>query len=260
MLGMQLKAAHIKDKPEDFVRKTLNSSLMLSAGLGVAFFFFFSKMINPFLTLLPIPIIFLVVFFININRPLVMIRKRQRELDREVLFAGRYLQVKLQSGKPLLNALTEAAGSYGVAGKYFKEIVDDINIGTPIEKALENAMKYSPSQRFKKILFQVNNALKIGINVGDSLTNVLDEIATEQLLDIKEYSEKLSSLSLFYMMGAIVLPSLGTAMLAVIGSLIGFLTDNESAKYIFALICVFLIVLQGIFMMVFKSIRLSVHI
>ena len=90
----------------------------------------------------------------------------------------------------MLNALIEGSQSYGVSSKYFKEIVDDINLGTPIEKALDNAVKYSPSEKFRKILFQINTALKVGIDVAIPLNNVIEEITEEQLTEIRRYGKK----------------------------------------------------------------------
>lgn len=211
--------------------------------------------------ILPVMLLsFFATFFMVIKSPVTAISKRQREFDREVLFAGRFILVKLHSGKPLFNAFIDASKSYGVASGYFKEIVDDINMGTPIEKALEKAMIYSPSEKFKKILFQMTNSLKVGIDVSDSLSSVLDEISNEQMLEIQRYSKKLNSLSLFYMLAAIVIPSLGTAILAVVGSLMGFLRDNSSASKIFFVVCIVIFVIQFFFIAIFKTTRLSVNL
>lgn len=251
----------MRQKPEEFVKDTLKKSLFFSSSMGVFFFFIFS-VFHVSLALIPISVlvIFTGLFMTLIQSPLVEIRKRERELEKEVLFAGRFLQIKLHSGKPLLNALVEASKSYGVAGKYFKEIVDDINMGTPIEIALDNAMKYTPSEKFKKIIFQIGNSLRIGIDVSKSLDVVLDEIAKEQLLDIRRYSKKLGSLSLFYMLAAIVVPPLATAVFAVVGALIGFLSDTDSAETVFLGIALLLLIIQFMFIAIFKNSRLAVHV
>jgi len=195
-------------------------------------------------------------FFFLLNSPKASIAKRQRELDQEVLFAGRFLLVKVHSGRPLLNALIEGSQSYGVASKYFKEIVEDINLGTPIEKALDNAVKYSPSDKFRRILFQVNTALKVGIDVSIPLTNVIEEITAEQLTEIQRYGKKLNSLALFYMLLAIVLPSIGMAIFVVVGGLLGLPIDRD----IFMVVIGVLVLVQLIFISIFKTSRLSVNL
>lgn len=256
-----LRTAHMKDTPEEFVKKALNGAFFIGLGLTTLCFFLLSMIDVSILFLIPCFLVSTILsFFFVMKTPIMSIKKRQRELDKEVIFAGRFLQVKLHSGKPLLNALIDASTGYGVAGKYFKEIVDDISMGTSLEKALDNAMHYSPSEKFKRILFQISNALKIGINVSDTLGNVLDEITSEQMIEIKRYSKKLNSLSLFYMLAAIVVPSLGTAIFVVIASLIGILRDNESAFGIFLGVCLLIAVLQFMFVAIFKSTRLSVNV
>ncbi len=250
--------AHIKDRPEDFIKKNLKGSLVYSLGLSVFAFFMIDMLEKPVYYLIFIfPALFILLFLMLLKSPMTKISKRRRDLDREVLFAGRYILVKIHSGRPLLNSLIDASQSFGVASKYFKELVDDINMGTPIEKALDNAMKYSPSIKFRKILFQVSNSIKIGIDVSEPLSNTLDEISQQQMVEIQRYGKKLNSLSIFYMLIAVVMPSIGVAMFAVIGSLIGL---SELAGKIFYIILALLAIMQIVFITIFKSARLTVNL
>lgn len=256
-LKEQLRTAHIKIRPDIFVKKTLQLSGMFAVAIAVLGFFFFSVAGISILLILPIAIIAFAGFFmLFINSPKQRIAKRKRELDREVLFAGRFLLVKVHAGRPLLNALMEGAQSFGVASKYFKELVDDINMGTPIEEALDNAVKYSPSDKFRRIIFQLHSAIKVGIDVSIPLESVLEEITHEQMADIQKYGKKLNSLALFYMLLAIVMPSLGMAMLVVIGGLLGLPIDRN----IFLITIFFLMIIQFIFIAIFKTTRLSVNL
>jgi len=258
-LPTQLRMAHMKERPEEFVKKMLKGSAIYAVGLTALAFFIIDMMEKPVALVLVIcPILFVLFFLLLINSPLTKISRRKRDLDREVLFAGRFLLVKIHSGRPLLNALLDASNSYGVASKYFKELVDDINMGTPIEKSLDNAMNFSPSLKFRKILFQISNAIKIGIDVSEPLSNTLDEISGEQMIEIQRYGKKLNSLSIFYMLIAVVMPSIGVAMFSVIGSLIGL--GGALATSIFYAVLAFLAIMQIIFVTIFKSARLTVNI
>jgi len=251
--------AHIKDRPEQFVKKMMQGALTYSLGLSVLVFFVLDRLEQPLVfMLLVFPILFFFLFIALINSPITKISRRKRDLDREVLFAGRFLLVKIHSGRPLLNALIDASQSFGVASKYFKELIDDINMGTPIEKALDNCMKYSPSKKFGMVLFQISNAIKIGIDVSEPLSKTLDEISHEQMIEIQRYGKKLNSLSIFYMLAAIVMPSIGVAMFAVIGSLIGF--GGEIAGKLFFVVLMALVILQLMFLIIFKSARLTVNL
>jgi pilus assembly protein TadC len=256
-LKKQIRIAHIKTTPQEFIYKNLKFSLPFSLGLTILFFFIADKAELP---LILIPIAFVVLFFLVFHFQFLKLKakiiQRQKEIDREVLFAGQYLLIKLYSGRPLLNALIDTSKSYGVASKYLKEIVNDIGTGSSLEKALENAMTYSPSEKFRKILFHVNNALKLGIDVTKPLSAVLDEITTEQDIEIKRYGKKLNTIIIFYMLAAVVMPSIGMTIFIVLSSFINF-TINTSH---FLIVIGFIILIQFLFISVFKTIRPTVNL
>jgi len=209
-------------------------------------------------SILPLLFIFVLVFvfLFMLQTPKVYIRKREREINKEVLFAGRYLLVKLESGTPLFNALIDASKSYGVAGKYFKEIVDGINTGTPIEEALENSRKYSASKNFRLILWQIITSLKTGAEVADSLRKTLSQITQEEIIEIKEYGKKLNSLVMFYMIVACVIPSLGVTMIVIVSS---FMDLDIGMSHLFTVLF-FLAIIQFLFISLIKSARPMVNL
>jgi archaeal flagellar protein FlaJ len=256
-LKRDLWVAKIRDKPEEYIQKTVKNTLFAGVSLTVLVFFMVDKM-NLSLIVIPIAfmIISLIIFTVLFKTAQTQILKRQKMIDQEVLFAGRFLLVKLNSGTPLINALTDASRSYGVANDYFKEIIRDIDTGTPLEEALEKAAKYSPSKRMRKILFQINNALKIGIDVTKSLEATLDQIASEQLIEIERYGKKLGSVTMFYMLLAVVMPSLGLTMFVVVASMVSISAD----LLLFMGLAILLMIINFVFISVFKSIRPNVNI
>jgi flagellar protein FlaJ len=249
--------AHLKETPDEFINKNFKKSLLSSILFTILFFFVIDKAkLSKFWLIL----IFIAIFFLFFNFHFLklkgIIRKREREINKEVLFAGRYLLIKLYAGRPLLNALVETSHGYGVAAKYIKELVDDIETGNPIERALENAILYSPSEKFKKILFQINNALKLGIDVTKPLESVLEEITNEQEIEVKKYGRKLNTIVIFYMLMAIVMPSIGMTMFIVLASFINFQVTLRE----FFVVVFFIALLQFIFISMFKAIRPMVNI
>jgi len=256
-LKKEIRIAHMETTPQEFIYKSLKFSLPFSLGLTVLLFFILDKAGLNLWLLIPIfIIIFFLVFYFAFLKLKGKIIKRQKEIDREVLFAGQYLLIKLYSGKPLLNALIDTSKSYGVASKYIKEIVNDIGTGSSLEKALENAMIYSPSERFRKILFHVNNALRLGIDVTKPLKSVLVEIRKEQEIEIKRYGKKLNTVVIFYMLAAVVIPSIGMIMFIVISSFINF---SVSLNH-FLIAIAFIILIQLMFISLFKSVRPTVNL
>ncbi|MFT4282830.1 MAG: type II secretion system F family protein [Candidatus Woesearchaeota archaeon] len=253
----QLRMAKINKTSEQVVSQALKFGLMMSACMTLLAFFFLDSNNQPLIFL---PIIFLVLWQVFYKYNLMGIQgkiiKRRKEIDRDVLFAGRFLLVKLNSGKPLINALVEASKSYGTSSTYFKDIIKDIELGKPIEIALQEESEYSPSLKFRKILFQISNALKIGIDVTEFLDATLTDIANEQMIEIQRYGKKLNSLTLFYMLIAVVLPSLGHTIFIIILSLASIDID----AIFFGTILFFLALLQGVFLVMYKSIRPDINI
>jgi len=252
LLKKKLRVAKIHTGPEKYVMVAFQSAVLFALVTG--FFIYFIRMPSQGGFIFPLlASIFtgFLIYKLNVLKVDVSIRKQARKIDKDVLFAGRFLLIKLNSGKPLISALEEASHGFGSATDYFRDIMKNIELGTPLEKALEQATEYCPSEKLKKILFQITNALKIGVDVTDFLDAILDEIADEQLTEIVRYGKKLSSLTMFYMLVAIILPSLGMTMFVVIASLISIKMTFGS----FLLILVFLLFLQFIFISLFRSAR-----
>jgi len=257
ILKKKLRIAGINKKPKKFLAETLRNALILGLGMGVLSFFLVDKSNMPMSYVPLTAIIFFVLAYLTLYKTVdVKIRKKAKRIDRDVLFAGRFLLIKLNSGKPLINSLIDASKSYGVANTYFKEIVRNIELGTSLEKALDIATDNCPSKKMKRILFQISNALKIGIDVTQNLEAVLGEIAHEQLVEIQRYGKKLNSLTLFYMLLAVVVPSLGMTMFIVIAGLVS-LSIGPSTFFVFAF---FLLLIELAFLSMFKSIRPNVNI
>ncbi len=249
--------AHMRETPKQLVKKAIIFSF--SSAIAATFFIFviLEKQMSS-LSILPLlfVLVLVLVFVFMLQTPKVYIRKREREINKEVLFAGRYLLVKLESGTPLFNALIDASKSYGVAGKYFKEIVDDINMGTPIEESLENARKYNASKNFRLILWQIVTSLKTGAEVADSLRKTLNQITQEEIIEIKEYGKKLNSLVMFYMIIACVIPSLGVTMIVIVSS---FMDLDIGMSHLFTVLF-FLAIIQFLFISLIKSARPMVNL
>jgi len=256
-LKRKLIMAKIQKEPQEYLRTTVLSSFFISFTIAFSVFLFGTAFDLPIWL---VPVTFLVAFFIMYQVLLrlvdIKIRRIAKDIDREVLFAGRFLLVKLNAGRPLILALTEASQSYGVASKYFKEIVQDIDMGTPLEEALDKASRYSPSEDFRKIVFQINNALKIGVDVTQYLEAILDEIAASQLIQIQRYGRKLNSLTMFFMLFSIVIPSLGITLMITIVSVANINFDTS----FFLILALAILILEYFFITIFKSIRPSVNI
>lgn len=256
-LKKKMRIGGIIGTPESYIEQAFRGAMFLSLGMAILTFFLALKFKMNILVPVGVFIFFFIALFsMNIKRIEIRMLNRAREIDKDVLFAGRFLLVKLNSGRPLINAIVDASNSYGVASKYFKEIVRDIELGTPMEDALSNAYRTTPSKRFKKILFQISNSLKIGVDITAPLEATLEEITQEQLIEIQRYGKKLNSIVMFYMLVAIVVPSLGITLFSIIASLIALNIDMG----VFSIVLFALTLVQIMFIAVFKSIRPNLNI
>lgn len=256
-LKRKLRIAGINKSPKEFMNQTLKSSALVAVMMGALSFLLFSKRgLSPVFSILVAGVFFVMAYSALLKSVDAKISKRAKEIDKDVLFAGRFLLIKLNSGKPLINSLIDASQSYGVASHYFKDLVRNIELGTPLESAIESAMDNCPSKKMKRVLFQMNTAQKIGVDVTQNLEAVINEISHEQLIEVQRYGKKLNSLVMFYMLLAVVMPSLGLTMFIVVASMVS-LTISVTTFFTFAF---FLLLIELMFMTFFKSIRPSVNI
>ncbi len=229
-LRKRLRMGDLEDNPVEFLEKVVYSTILISLGLLVVtyIFLFDSLVLNLklkfgifLLELLgPIVVIPLVIFGYLMLYPEAAILRRQKEMDYEIVFAGRHIVIALQSGMPLFDTFAGASSGYGAVSREFNKIVDQVVLGVPLTQAIREVVQYNPSKYFTRMLMQIANAVSSGADVGSSLESVLDQISKEQMISLKEYSQKLTPLVMFYMVFGIIVPSLGVVLGTVIFSAI----------------------------------------
>ena len=256
-LDLKLKQAGMNQTVDEFIKKTLFSAFYMTTGIIIFIGLILSKVSKIFGALFIIaPILFILIFIYFLKLPDVWILKKNREINSEIVFAGRFLIIELESGIPLYDAFKNVTKNYKVIGKYFSEIVTKIDLGTDVEHALNEAVKFTPSAGFRKILWQIINAQQTGADVGKALRNVVDQIAKEQMIEVKEYGRKLNPLAMFYMIIAVILPSIGITMFIVLSTFLN-LQLSLSALLVISL---FLGFMQFMFLTMIKSSRPSVEL
>ena len=217
-LKLKLLQARIDEDPDHYIKKTFNTSLFLTFGLLIIAFTFTKE---PFV-LLSFPILFVFSFFYFSRFVDVKIKKMETKINQEIIFAGRFLIIELQSGVPLYNAFINLSKNYEIIGPFFNEIVEQVNLGTTMEEALNESTIITPSPELRKLMWQVLNSMRTGSDIADSLNAVIDQIVRQQQIAVKEYGRKLNPMAMFYMMMAVIVPSLGTTVLIVLATFIGF--------------------------------------
>ena len=222
-LKLKLKEAGMDDRPEDFIKKTFISAFYMTTGLVVTLFLVLAKYnVLKGAAFVFVPIVFIVMFFYMFKLPDLKITKKEKEISKEIVFAGRFMIIELESGVPLYNAMVNLSKNFPIVGKYFKETTDKIDLGTSMEDALNDAVEFIPSNDLRKIFWQIMNSIRTGSDIAKSLYSVMDQVTKDQMNEVNKYGKKLNPLAMFYMIIAVILPSLGVTMLIILSSFIQF--------------------------------------
>lgn len=250
-LRRKLRLADMDDNPLDFLEKAASSGTLISLGLLVLTYILLreSLMTNlqnnlpMFILMLVAPLVLvpIISFSYLMLYPDAAIMKRQREMDYEIVFAGRHIVIALKSGMPLFNTFVGASTGYGAVSRELSNIVDKVVLGIPMTQAIREATQNNPSKYFTRMLMQIANSLSSGADVGNSLETVLDQISKEQMISLREYSQKLTPLVMFYMVFGIIVPSLGVVLATVIFSAVSggsFGFSSGLLVFVFLLIAV----------------------
>lgn len=258
-LKLKIIQARMHDTPQEFVRKTFFISSYATFAIFIIFFLFFSFLdlkTKLLLIFFGLPLFFFIVFNYFMKYPDVNIKKQEREINKEIIFAGRFMIIELDSGISLYNSMINLGNNYEVVGKYFREIVERVKMGTAIEDAINEGVESVPSASLRKILWQILNSLKTGSNIASSLNGVIEQILKEQQIEVKEYGRKLNPLAMFYMMIAVIVPSLGMTMLVVLATFIGI----KLSLTVLLSISLLLGFMQFMFIAIIKSSRPAIEL
>jgi len=223
----RLKLADNYIEPHEYIGRAVSLSLMNSVIFSVAivlFLFVINGMLfEPahLLALLMIPIMFLLFFMMWLAQPSVRASRRARDVDRDLVFAGRHLVIALKSGVPLFDAMVGVTQDYGEVSREFNKIVEKITLGESMTNAMRDVANLNPSKYFNRVVLQMVNAIVSGSDAASALDSVLDQVSQEQLIQMKEYGQKLNPFSMFFMLFGIVFPSLGVVFFTIILSFSG---------------------------------------
>lgn len=222
---LQLKQAGINQTPDEFITKSFVVSIVLGV-LFLGLWIVFSAVLigfNVFTYIVMIVLLMSPMFFLQyfVRTPKVKINMKQKMIDKDVIFVGRFLLIELSSGVPLYNAIGNASKGFGEISKEFQNLIKKVSLGKPIDIALEDIIRTTPSPYFRKLLWQILNALGTGADIATSLTSILQQISAEQIVDMREYGRKLNPIVMFYLMLTVVVPSLGVVVLTILSMFMG---------------------------------------
>lgn len=199
---------------------------------------------------------FFISFYFIIFYPKIILKKRVRQLEKNLLFALRHMLIEVKSGIPLFDSLVGVSVGYGELSDEFDNIVRNINAGRSQIESLNEASKRNPSLYFRRALWQIVNAIKAGSDIGTTLEVITNDLSEKQINEIKSYGQELNPWTMMYMIIAVIAPSLGVTFLIILSSFSGI----NIPQMIFPLILLGLFLFQIFFMGFIKSKRPAVTI
>ncbi|MEM4366650.1 MAG: type II secretion system F family protein [Candidatus Anstonellales archaeon] len=235
----KMRLAGIDKSPYVFVGEIGRNIVIYTLFFWLVSIVLFFPYIDLVWLLLFLPI-FLILFFLYFKvYPDFAIIVRSKKIDEQLVFACRHIIISLRSGMSLFDALVGVTEGYGEVSNLFKGIVDSMMTGTPTSQAFRQAIAHCPSQAAKRVLLQVANSVASGANLADSLEAVVEQLAREQIIELKSYGQKLNPLILFYLIFGIVFPPLLIAFSIIIMSVM----SNGSTGFSSAMLWPFLILI-----------------
>ncbi len=217
-----MKRAGMDEPVDEFIVRCAKAGLYMAGLVSVLVFLLTSDSGGFWWAIIAFPIAAPLMFVYLLKSPIARVAKKEKEINREILFAGRFMVIELQSGVPLYDALKNAATQYKALAPYIREIITKVDLGTSMDDALNETVEIIPSESFRKILWQILNSLHTGADIANSLLSVLEQITRSQMIEIGKYGRKLNPMAMFYMMVAVIVPTLGITMLVVLATMTGF--------------------------------------
>jgi len=245
--------ANIPLKPEKYLAICL-TSLLFDLILLTAILLVISYLGKASLYYAPIISIFLSLFIFiqQINYPKVLVAKKVRNIEGNLLPALRAMSVQLTAGVTFFNALKNISRSkYGVISEEFQKAINSMESGTPTLEALERVSQNNPSIFFRRTVWQIMTGMGAGADISNVLREIVKSLNQEQITEIQAYGGKLAPLSMFYMVIAIIFPALAVTFILVLSTFVQALGENY--KVILFSVMGMVVLLQIVFLGMIKS-------
>ncbi|MEM7821525.1 MAG: type II secretion system F family protein [Candidatus Aenigmatarchaeota archaeon] len=202
-------------------------------------------------------LIFIVSFAYITFYPSLIVSRKNRDIERNLLFAIRHLFIQVRSGVSLFDSLVSVSkGNYGTISEEFSRCTKEIATGKEEIAALEELAFRNPNVAFKRVIWQIVNSLRAGGDIGNTLKIMAENLSEEQKVKIRKYGSRLSPMALMYLMFTVILPTLGITFLIIFSTFSGI----QIPTTFFYLILFVIIVFQFMFIGMVKNSRPGVEI
>lgn len=241
-LKKDLQKAGMSQSPFQYTFQTIYlTGLMV---IGMLFFVIILFAGEPILIFLILGIVILapLIYFFLFSLVKVKASQLGRELEGDILFISEYLLVVLESGVPLSNALEQLSKIKRPGGYFFERVLRDFKLGKDLEKTLDDAIGYCPSDSLRVLMKRLKDSLSIGVDLETVLANFIEEGSEKKLIEIRGYAKKLNPVIMMYMIFGIVIPSLGVTFFILFAAISGM--GSDLLKWVLIFLFMFMFVFQ----------------
>ncbi len=217
-LMRDLDSANIRLSTKQFIAISTFASFLASFVIGLfGFLLFIQNLVTGILVwILGTVILFPASFFVAAKWPSSIAKKRGKAIDRVLPFGLRHMATELKAGVGIHDAMKDISKSdYGILSQEFERTLQDIDKGMTTEDAIQNLAERSPSDDLSRAALHMVRALRIGGDLADILSEVAEDAAFNLRMRMRDFVERLSLVSLFYMMVGIVMPVFFTVLAAI---------------------------------------------
>lgn len=256
-LSLDLKYSESEVSDRDYLGMCLIASGIIFVFFFLLFFLLLARLqLKGFFVyaLIASLVITLFIFIQQISYPRLFVSRRVRSIEQNLMPALQNILIQINSGVPLFDTLVNISfGGYGEISNEFKRGVKRIAAGEDEITALEDLAKKNSSVFFRRSIWQLVNGMKAGSDISNVIKNITENLGEEQLIGIQRYGSQLNPLAMFYMLFAVIMPSLGITFIIVLSSFIS-LGESVTKSVLYGLTTV-VIFFQIMFMGMIKARR-----
>ena len=152
-------------------------------------------------------------------------KSRLASVDQELLYAIRAIEVLLESGVGVAEAMKHIADEdYGELSVIFKQIFSDTDSGRNFSDAMRTQMRSTSSASLRKVLSSLIMSVEEDTNVIDRLRSIAEKEARDRRIDLDAFIEGLTATSEQFLIVSILIP-----IIVVIGAVVNGLVESAKA-------------------------------
>ncbi len=184
-----------------------------------------SSIINGLLIGFLLGIVTMIIF---IFYPKIIANKISDAIDSELMFALEDMLVQVRANVNLYKAMINVIeNNYPFVKDEFQEVVDDVESGDSMVKALKKLALNTNSSFMKRTAWQLMNSIKSGSDIQLALKSLINELNIYYHSLIKNYTKELNVLTLIYLTLAVVAPTIGITVMIILSSFGGLVLTKE---------------------------------